>query len=57
LSLFEEHRQEIGEIIVREVGLPATPADGATCWKLDHMRWRTTPRKSARKPTTPLTKR
>jgi acyl-CoA reductase-like NAD-dependent aldehyde dehydrogenase len=46
VSLFEEHRQEIAEIIAREMGLPATQADGATCWTLDHMRWRTTARKT-----------
>ena len=58
VSLFEEHRQEIAEIIAREMGLPATQADGATCWMLDHMRWRTTARKTcpeadgSRRPTT-----
>jgi acyl-CoA reductase-like NAD-dependent aldehyde dehydrogenase len=46
VSLFEEHRQEIAEIIAREMGLPATQADGAACWTLDHMRWRTTARKT-----------
>ena len=46
VSLFEEPRQEIAEIIAREMGLPATQADGATCWILDHMRWRTTARKT-----------
>jgi acyl-CoA reductase-like NAD-dependent aldehyde dehydrogenase len=46
VSLFEEHRQESAEIVAREMGLPATQADGATCWTLDHMRWRTTARKT-----------
>ena len=36
VSLFEEHRQEIAEIIAREKGLPATQADDAACWTLDH---------------------
>ena len=57
VSLFEEHRQEIAEIIAREMGLPATQADGAACWTLDHMRWRQPLERRARKPTTPLTKR
>ena len=49
-------RQEIAEIIAREMA--TTQADGATCWMLDHMRWRTTARKTcpeadgSRRPTT-----
>jgi acyl-CoA reductase-like NAD-dependent aldehyde dehydrogenase len=36
-SLFEQHRQEIAEIIAREMGAPAAQADG--CWALNRMRW------------------
>jgi acyl-CoA reductase-like NAD-dependent aldehyde dehydrogenase len=38
-SLFEEHRQEVAEIIAREMGAPAAHADGATSWALNRMRW------------------
>jgi acyl-CoA reductase-like NAD-dependent aldehyde dehydrogenase len=38
-SLFEQHRQEIAEIIAREMGAPAARADGSTSWALNRMRW------------------
>ena len=38
-SLFEQHRQEIAEIIAREMGAPAAHADGSTSWALNRMRW------------------
>jgi aldehyde dehydrogenase (NAD+) len=38
-SLFEQHRQEIAEIIAREMGAPAAQADGSTSWVLSRMRW------------------
>jgi acyl-CoA reductase-like NAD-dependent aldehyde dehydrogenase len=38
-SLFEQHRQEIAEIIAREMGAPAAGADGSTSWALNGMRW------------------
>jgi aldehyde dehydrogenase (NAD+) len=36
---FEKHRQEIAEIIAREMGIPATHSDGSTSWALNRMRW------------------
>jgi len=38
-SLFEQHRQEIAEIIAREMGAPAARADGSTSWALNRMHW------------------
>jgi acyl-CoA reductase-like NAD-dependent aldehyde dehydrogenase len=38
-SLFEQHRQEIAELIAREMGIPAAQADGSTSWALNRMRW------------------
>ena len=38
-SLFEQYRQEIAEIIAREMGAPAAQADGSTSWALNRMRW------------------
>jgi acyl-CoA reductase-like NAD-dependent aldehyde dehydrogenase len=38
-SLFEQHRQDIAEIIAREMGAPAAQADGSTSWALNGMRW------------------
>jgi acyl-CoA reductase-like NAD-dependent aldehyde dehydrogenase len=38
-SLFEQHRQEIAEIIAREMGAPAARADGSTSWTLSRMHW------------------
>jgi acyl-CoA reductase-like NAD-dependent aldehyde dehydrogenase len=38
-SLLEQHRQEIAEIVAREMGAPAAHADGSTSWVLNRMRW------------------
>ena len=38
-SLFEQHRQEIAEIITREMGIPTAQVESSTTWTLDHMRW------------------
>jgi acyl-CoA reductase-like NAD-dependent aldehyde dehydrogenase len=38
-SLFEQHREEIAELIACEMGAPVARADGSTRWALNRMRW------------------